>query len=334
MWRHAPGFPGVRPRQARQACVRRCSAHGRRGRRGSAPRHSPRCAAAPARPVPGSSHAPAAAIRPGQGDWRTAPRWCGCRPARPARSPGPAAARAPAPPGAGRLLRCRGLDTMASKGPEMPSSQFVRTKSTERCSRRAFGPRDRERVRAGIHGQHHLRAGQTVPQGQGDGAAARAQVRHARQGQGPQDLQRPVHQRFGVGARIQHARIHLQRQAVELLATREVGHGLAGLPARAQGIETLLLLGGEPVLVMGEQPGTACIRPAQRVQQQQLRIDAREADCLCVREGLGDRGGSRRGSGGVVHGAVDFRPPIPARPAVRPRARGAGLPALRPGRLP
>ncbi|OPH11493.1 hypothetical protein, partial [Azospirillum brasilense] len=33
-------------------------------------------------------------------------------------------------------------------------------------------------------------------------------------------------------------------------------------------------------------------------QQQQLRIDAREADCLCVREGLGDRGGSRRGSGG------------------------------------
>ncbi len=147
------------------------------------------------------------------------------------------------------------------------------------------GAGDGEGVGAGVHGQHlGLRA--PALQGQGDGAAAGAQVRHAGGGRG--ERQSPVHQRLGIGARVEHAGVHLQRQAVELLGAREIGHGFARRAAGAQGLVAGQDGFGQRIAVVREQPGAVVQGALQQVQQQHLRVDARQALGLRLREGLGD----------------------------------------------
>ncbi len=78
-------------------------------------------------------------------------------------------------------------------------------------------------------------------------------------------------------------RVHLQRQAVELLAPGEVGHGLTRHAALAPGDELRVRGLVHRVRVVRQQPGTARVGAPQCVQQQQLRVDAGQAQ----RVGLG-----------------------------------------------
>ena len=135
---------------------------------------------------------------------------------------------------------------------------------------------DGQGVGAGVGGAE-LQLWPAVRQGQRDGAAAGAEVEHARRCVGRQQLQRPVDQGLGVGARVEHAGIDLQLQPVEGLGAGEVGQRLAGDAARAQGAEVRGGLGRQRVVVVGDQPGAVSGRPAEHVQQQHLRLRARQA---------------------------------------------------------
>jgi hypothetical protein len=126
-----------------------------------------------------------------------------------------------------------------------------------------------------------------VRDGQGDGAAARAQVQHVGRLAGRQQVERPVHQGFGVVARVEHARIDLQRQAVEVLAAGEVGHRLAPQAARGQRAEALGARWRQRIAVVRQQPGARVRGLAQRVQQQHPRLVARQAGVFGVAQGVG-----------------------------------------------
>ncbi|MNV15440.1 hypothetical protein D3C71_1061670 [compost metagenome] len=128
-------------------------------------------------------------------------------------------------------------------------------------------------------------------QRQRNGAAASAQVHHARRCQRGDHFQGPVHQGFGVGAWVQHAGVHLQRQAVELLASGEVGHRLARQAALAQGDELGMCCLFHRIRVVRQQPGAACVVARQGVQQQQLRVDARQSQGVGLVQCLGEGGG-------------------------------------------
>ena len=152
-------------------------------------------------------------------------------------------------------------------------------------------------VGAGIHRQHLCR-GPLALQCQRNGATAGAQIGHTRGGQGGDSFQRPVHQRFGVGAGVQHAGIHLQRQAIELLAPGEVGHGLTRHAALAQGDDLRVRGLVHRIGVVRQQPGTAGVGAPQCMQQQQLRVDAGQAQRVGLGQSLGEVG--------CVHGCSDI----------------------------
>jgi hypothetical protein len=98
---------------------------------------------------------------------------------------------------------------------------------------------------------------------------------------GRQQVQRPVHQRLGVVARVEHARIDLQRQAVKGLGAGQVGHRLAA-QRRAHRASNGRQRRRQRIAVVRDQPGALVRGAAQRVQQQHLRVDARQACCCAI----------------------------------------------------
>ena len=94
-----------------------------------------------------------------------------------------------------------------------------------------------------------------VRQRTGNGAAACAHVgKHRVCGQGGEQIQSPLHQGFGIGARVEHVRVYCQRQAKKLALAKQVGYGLARQPPLQQLLPVLLLGWGEGFGVVCEQP--------------------------------------------------------------------------------
>ena len=148
-----------------------------------------------------------------------------------------------------------------------------------------IGARHGERVGAGVH-RHHLRQRPLLRDGQRDGAAARAQVEHAARGIGRQQRQRPVDQRLGVVARVEHAGIDAQRQAVECLLAGQISHRLARQPARGQRLQAVGRGFRQRIGVVRQQPGAGVRGLLQHVQQQHLRLQPGQAAGLPVAQGI------------------------------------------------
>ena len=157
-----------------------------------------------------------------------------------------------------------------------------------------------ERAGTGVDGID-ISIGPGLLQGQRDGAAAGAEVKHARRriggrgGGSPQDLQCPFDQGLGVRARHQHAGIDPQGEAVEFLLAEQVGHGFAGDAARDVPREACAGRLGQCVVVVGQQPGAVVRGSSERVQQQQLGVEPVESAGRRVAQGAREgRGGRRR----------------------------------------
>ena len=123
-------------------------------------------------------------------------------------------------------------------------------------------------------------------------AAAGAQIGDARRHAAGQQLQPPLHQQLGFRTRHQHSRRDVQAQRPEALVAGQVGHRRAGRAALAQGHEARLCIGRQRVGVVRQQPGAAGAGTAQGMQQQQLGVDARQAQRLRGGQGLGQGGSS------------------------------------------
>ena len=146
---------------------------------------------------------------------------------------------------------------------------------------------DGQRVGTGIDGRH-ARARPLSRQRQRNGAAAGAQIEHAAARIGRQQGQRPVDQRLGVVARVEHAGIDLQLQPIERLAACEIGHRLAGQAARGQLVQACVGGTRQRVVVVRQQPGARVGGLPKDVQQQHLRFRARQAAGLQRRQCVGD----------------------------------------------
>ncbi len=139
----------------------------------------------------------------------------------------------------------------------------------------AVATRHRQRIDTDIH-RRHIRLGRsTASQRQRNRTAAGAQIKHPRRRAALREqLQRPVDQRLGIGAWVQHRRSHVQIEPVELVPAGQIGHRHA-VGAALQPVDPAArLIRVEPVLIMGQQPGA---RPADQVSQQHLRIEALHA---------------------------------------------------------
>ena len=96
-----------------------------------------------------------------------------------------------------------------------------------------------------------------------------------------------MHQGFGVRSGHQHASINVQVQAEKLFAAHDIGQGLATGAAQAVGAVARGDGFAQHVVIVGQQPGPFLLRFAQRVQEQQLRIQSLQAQCLSGGKGLG-----------------------------------------------
>ena len=176
--------------------------------------------AVPARPRPGRSHVPAAASRPVPAGWVPGPRWCGCRPA----------VVAAAGQCLQRLVRQRGqvrvcagdVGRVGNDGVEHalhPMQPVAVFKAHGQAQPLRVGLGHRQGVGAGIHRQHlgrgplALQASAMAPL-----PVPRSATRGA--GRGGRWLPAPSPPAFRCRGGVQHAGIHLQRQAIELLAPR------------------------------------------------------------------------------------------------------------------
>ncbi len=130
---------------------------------------------------------------------------------------------------------------------------------------------DLERGGAGVGGDH-LRQRALAGDGQGDGAAAGAQVRDPRRCVGRQAVQGQFDQAFGLGARDQRGGADPQVQRPEAAPAGDVGDRLAGRTPRQQRGVGVVHGGSARVGAMREQPGAVA---AQGVQQQKLGLEAR-----------------------------------------------------------
>ena len=142
-----------------------------------------------------------------------------------------------------------------------------------------------QRVVAGVY-RPHFCSRALVLQSQRNGAAAGAQIGQALAAAvAGQQLQCPIHQGFGVGARVQHAGVHGQLQPVKAFVACEIGHGLA-VGAALQQLLPLLQLGAvQHIAVVCDQPGACVRRLAANVQEQHLCINTGQA----LRGRLGQR---------------------------------------------
>ncbi len=114
-------------------------------------------------------------------------------------------------------------------------------------------------------GGHHRGQRAFAGDGQGDGAAAGAQVGDARHVLGRQPCQCLFHQQLGLRARYQGGDVDLQVQGPEAAAAGEVGQRVAFGSALQQQFEALAGVVVHRVGGVGEQPGAV---HAQHVQQQ------------------------------------------------------------------
>ncbi|CPP90851.1 Uncharacterised protein [Bordetella pertussis] len=174
----------------------------------------------------------------------------------------------------------------------------------------------RQRGRAQVGGRHlGLRA--TQRHRHGDGAAAGAQVQHARRSAALQPMQRRLHQQLGIRARNQHIRRQRVPMPHELAPAQQIGHGLASQAARRQLPPGRLVRGLDRVGIVRQQPGA---RAAQHVLGEHARLQPGQAR---VGQQVLEQGHRPR---------ITDRGPAP--PVARPGARPAARRSARPGRLP
>ena len=108
--------------------------------------------------------------------------------------------------------------------------------------------------------RRHLRGGSLLLQGQRHSPAAGAQVQHTGWLARRQQFQRPFDQDFRVGARVQHAGVHVQRQPKKVFAPGDVGHRLPLLAALQGHAPDALLVLCQQIGVVGQQPGAVMQR--------------------------------------------------------------------------
>ncbi len=133
-----------------------------------------------------------------------------------------------------RFWRCDdgtygGLATIRSKGPATASSSDVSTNVTRPADAKApgVGARDRQRRRRDIGGRD-ARGGQLMRQGDGQAAAARADIRDGpRAVSVAQPRQRRLDDELGLGPGNEHGRRDEKLEVPELAMSDDVGHRLA-----------------------------------------------------------------------------------------------------------
>ena len=128
-----------------------------------------------------------------------------------------------------------------------------------------------ERPRRGVDASH-LRTGVLVGEREGDRAASRTDIEDAGRGDAGEPCEAPLDHDLGLGTRDEHAPVDREREPAEAPLAEHVRQRLAGLAARDQPLE-LLLLGARELAFVLERELRA--RTADHVRHENLRVDLR-----------------------------------------------------------
>ncbi len=135
-----------------------------------------------------------------------------------------------------------------------------------------------------------LKVGAGMLQSQGDRPASCAKVKHrgALHGKRGKHFQCPFNQGFRLWSGYQYAGVHQQVQSKEFLVTGDVGQWFTGSAALHTFVEPGLRRWRHGIKIVCQQPGALTGRFAQRVQQEQLRVELRHTSGLCLTDDLCD----------------------------------------------